>query len=104
SPPHVADLNWHIMPLEEIQPANLIVLQTIARSFDLYHPIALLIRPELDKIGKAAAVASQIQQHALEPKLEVLRRYAVKRLHKQLFGDDSPGDEGVLNALFTAKF
>ena len=87
------------MPGAERQPAALVVLQAVARPLYLDHPVAALLRVELDQIGHARPVRTQIRQQALEPQLQVPRGQAVQRLIEQLLTQRRPVDKGRLNTL-----
>ena len=59
--------NRHAVLGAERQPAALIVLQPVTRPLDLDHAVASLARPELNQIGHAGAVGTNILEHALAP-------------------------------------
>lgn len=86
----------------ELQPAQLVVLQAVARSLDLDHPVATLRRPELDQVRQAGAVARDILQQAFEPGAQVGRRQAIERLFEQFLAKQLPVDEGRLQAELVA--
>ncbi|MNT64472.1 hypothetical protein D3C72_2023760 [compost metagenome] len=70
----MANLDRQAMFSAEVNPAQLVVLQAIPRSFDLDHPVTLLFGPELNQVGHAGAVALDIVQQTLETAFEVLCR------------------------------
>ena len=101
-PAHVADRHRHLPLAAELQPAQLVVLQAVARSLDLDHPVATLRRPELDQVRQAGAVARDILQQAFEPGAQVGRRQAIERLFEQFLAKQLPVDEGRLQAELVA--
>src|SRR5690606_21910033 len=77
----------------EPQPAPLVVLQPVTRALDLDHPVAALIRIELDQIRHARAVRAKVQQQTLAPQLQMFGRQAVQRLIEQLCAEYAPVNE-----------
>ena len=81
----MADRDGHAMAVAELQPAALVVLQAVTGAFDLDHPVAPLLGPELDQVGHAGAVGPDILQQTLEPGPQMGRRQAVQGLVQQRF-------------------
>ena len=52
----MADGDVHALCSAVLQPAQLVVLQFVARAFDFDQLVALLGRPEPDQVGKASAI------------------------------------------------
>ena len=49
----------------------LMILQPIARTFDLDEAVALLVRPELDQIGQTRVVLAQVIEDPPEQQLQM---------------------------------
>ena len=94
----MADGNGQTVLMGVVDPALLVVLQAIARALHFDHAIAARFRPQLDQIRQAGAIASDVRQDALEQQLQVRGGNAVQRLRQQLFVEQAPGDERVMNA------
>src|SRR5690606_13736834 len=95
----MADRARHVVAMAELQPAALVVLETVTGAFYLDHPVSALLGPELDKVGHAGAIGADILQQPLEPGSQVDGRQAVQGLVKQGLGQQRPVDEGALDAL-----
>ena len=48
----MTDGHWQFVIHAELDPALLIVLQSITRTFHLDHAVALLVDPELHQVGQ----------------------------------------------------
>src|SRR4051812_1000059 len=80
---------------EEFHPSTLMILQTIARSFDLDESIALLCYVELDEIRESARVALQIDEHAFKDELEMRSGDTYQRELNQLLRQSIPEYERI---------
>ena len=73
------------MLVAELQPAQLIVLQAVARAFDFDHPVGFVLWPELNQVGHPGAVSLDVEQQTIEPMLEVCGGQAGQCLLQQVF-------------------
>src|ERR1019366_6844811 len=81
------------MPQHELQTQPLVVLESVALSFDLDQPIATGSRKELNEIRKAGSVGSEIAHDVFEPQPKMFGRKACQRRAQQRLVDESPCDE-----------
>lgn len=79
-PLHITHLHRHTMLGAEVQPAQLVVLETIPWSLDLYHSIAPLLREELDQVRHSGPVGFYILQQTTKPVTQMLSGQAAQCL------------------------
>src|SRR6185369_11733854 len=100
---NLTDTDGNCVRGTETQPANLIVLQPIARPFHLDEPVAALGGPELHEVRQPAGVRADVGQYAGETDFQVLPRQTLQRQLQQCRGNDIPEYEGRLDAGLCCK-
>src|ERR1039458_7043276 len=81
------------MPQHELQTQPLVGLEPVGLGFDLDQPIATRSGEELNEIGKAGAIGSDIAHDIFEPKPKMFGRKTCQRRAQQWLVDESPCDE-----------
>src|SRR5581483_370611 len=99
----VADFDGYAVGRAEAEPAKLVVLQAIARTFDFNHAVAPLVRPELDEIGQPGAIHAEVCEQPLEKRTQMGGGNARQCERKQLRAQVSPRDHGRLHAVLALE-
>jgi hypothetical protein len=92
-PAHLANRDRDVPSRTKIEPANLIVLQSIAGRRDFDQSIAVLVGPELDEIRQSATIVGDSVEHPLEAQPQVKRRNAIERELEKFARYPSPRHE-----------
>ena len=95
----MTDFDGHAVPGAERNPASLVILQAVTRALYFDHPVALLLRPELDQIRHAGPVGADVAQQPVKPSVQMLGGQAVQGQIEYLQAE-APIYEGRLNAKF----